>query len=192
MRSVQTRVLRIDRDEHLHDMIFGQTVEDDRRNGELFTSDVLDVRVQRQKTMLAVDRAQDTFALRDLETSHSSPRLDRFEGQFLVAGDDDGAGDGRKVARLPTLLVVLHQFVNLSTDNLTLVGLLTRSNAAFEKVPVDLRRHLFLPAPNTRLARFAVVQYFEPNELVDIAGSQGCLIEVNPELLHPNRRHVDH
>ena len=32
VRRVQPRVLRVDRDEHLDDVIFGQPVEDDRRH----------------------------------------------------------------------------------------------------------------------------------------------------------------
>ena len=72
-------------------------------------------------------------------------RLDRLERQFLVARDDDGAGNRRQVPRLAALLVILNEFVNLSPDDLALVGLLARGDAALEQVPVDLRRRLFLP-----------------------------------------------
>ena len=50
----------------------------------------------------------------------------------------------------------------------------------------------FLPPRTPGLARFAVVQHLEANELVDVAGSQRGLVEVDPELLHPDRSHVDH
>ena len=68
MRRVQPRVLRVDRHKHLHDVVFGHTVEDDRRHGEIVVADVVDVRVQREQAVLAVDRAKDSFALRHLQT----------------------------------------------------------------------------------------------------------------------------
>ena len=67
MRGVQSRVLRVDRDEHLHDVILGETIEDDRRDREGLAAEALDVGVQRQEPVLAVDRAEDALALRHLE-----------------------------------------------------------------------------------------------------------------------------
>ena len=67
VRRVQPRVLRVDRDEHLDDVIFGKPVEDDRRNGERLAAEALDVGVQRQQAVLAVDGAQDALALRHLQ-----------------------------------------------------------------------------------------------------------------------------
>ena len=67
MRRVQPRVLRVDRHEHLHDVIFGQAVEDDRRHAEVLALEAIDVGVQREQPVLAVDRAQDPFALRHLQ-----------------------------------------------------------------------------------------------------------------------------
>src|ERR1043166_5611308 len=97
VRSVEPCVLRVDRDKHLHDMVFGQTVEDDRRHRELLVAKVLDVRVERQKTMLTVDRAEDALPLRHLEAADRTARFHRLERQLFIAGDDDGAGNGWKI-----------------------------------------------------------------------------------------------
>ena len=67
MRRVQARVLRVDRDEHLDDVILGQAVEDDRRHREVLALEAIDVGVQREQPVLAVDRAQDAFALGHLQ-----------------------------------------------------------------------------------------------------------------------------
>ncbi len=85
MRRIQPRVLGVDRDEHLHDVIFRQPVEDDRRNRELFALDVFDVGVEGEQTVLAVDGAEDAFALRHLQPSDGGSRLDRLERQLFVA-----------------------------------------------------------------------------------------------------------
>jgi hypothetical protein len=53
--------------------------------------------VQREQAVLAVDRAEDAFALGDLEAADPRTAFDRLETQLLVAGDDHGAGNRRKV-----------------------------------------------------------------------------------------------
>ena len=60
-------MLRVDRHEHLHDVIFRQPIEDDRGHREFLTLEPIDVGVERQQTVLAIDRAQDAFALRHLQ-----------------------------------------------------------------------------------------------------------------------------
>ena len=195
VRRVQPRVLRVDRDEHLDDVIFRQPVEDDRRHAEVFALEAIDVRVQREQPVLAVDRAQDAFALRHLEDAH--PRIvgRRLERELLVAGDDDGARNRRQVARLAALLVVLHELVDLLADDLALIRLLARRDAALEQVPVHLRRLAFARlrfAAADAALRLAVIEHFEPDELVDIAGGEGGLIELHPELLHADGGNVDH
>jgi hypothetical protein len=57
VRRVEPRVLGIDRDEHLDDVVFGQSVENDRRDRKLLIGEVLDVGVQRQQSMLSVNGA---------------------------------------------------------------------------------------------------------------------------------------
>ena len=194
VRRVETRVFRVDRDEHLHDVIFGQTVEDDRRHREVFFAESIDVGVQRQQPVLAVDRAQNAFALGHLQRAHARSLVRRLEDELLVAGDDDGAGNRRQVARLAALLVVLDELVDLPPDDLALVGLLARRDAPLEEVPVDLggAPASRLPPRTGWLGLLAVAQDLEADELVDITGGQGGLVELDAELLHPNGGDVDH
>ncbi len=67
VRRVQTRVLRVDRHEHLHDVIVGKPIENDRRDGERLVAEVLDVGMERQQAVLPVDGAQDPFAFRHFQ-----------------------------------------------------------------------------------------------------------------------------
>ena len=73
-----------------------------------------------------------------MPTRESSPA--GLKRELLVARDDDRARNRRQVARLAALLVVLHELVDLAADDLPLIGLLARRDAAFEQVPVHLRR----------------------------------------------------
>ena len=75
VRRVQARVLRVDRDEHLDDVIVGQAIEDHRGDGERLVAEMVDVGVQREQPVLAVDRAQDAFALRHLQRADRRARL---------------------------------------------------------------------------------------------------------------------
>ena len=157
----------------------------------------IDVRVQREQPMLAVDGAEDPFALGHLQDADARVFVRRLERQLLVARDDHGARNRRQVARLAALLVVLHELVDLAADDLALIGLLARRDAPLEQIPVHFRgrraRHgLLLAAAHAGLRAVAVVQDFEPNQLVDIAGGQGGLVELHPELLHPDGGDVDH
>src|SRR5205823_774222 len=93
------------------------------------------------------------------------------------------------------LLVVLHELVDLAADDLPLIGLLARRNAALEQVPVHLRRRgavLLLPAADRRLAAVAVAEDLEPDQFVDVAGRQRSLVELHAKLLHPDRGNIDH
>jgi hypothetical protein len=66
-------VLRVDRDKHLHDVIFGQAIEDDRWHTEVFARKPIDVGVQCEQSVLAVNRPQDAFALGHFQ--NSDPRV---------------------------------------------------------------------------------------------------------------------
>ena len=192
VRRVQPRVLRVDRHEHLDDVIFGQAVEDDRRDGERFVAEPLDVRVQREQAMLPVDGAEDPFALRDLQHAERRAVFDGIELQRLVTRDDDGAGDRRQIPRLAALLVVRDELVDLLADDRALVGLLARRDAALEQIPVHLRRRGgSSSAAAYRLRLFAVVEDLEPHELVDVVGGERCLVELHAELLHPDGGDAD-
>jgi len=59
--------LAVDRHEHLHDVVFGKTVEDDRRHRELLAREAVDVGVQREQPVLPVNRAQGCLRAPDLE-----------------------------------------------------------------------------------------------------------------------------
>ena len=152
VRRVEARVLRVDRDEHLHDVIFGNAIENDRRHGERLVAEAIDVGVQREQAVLSVDRAQDAFALGHLQAADPRAAFGRLEAQLLVARDDHGAGNRRQVARLAALFVVLHQLFDLLADDLALIRLFVRGDAALEQIPVDLglRPPFFLPR-TTRL-----------------------------------------
>jgi hypothetical protein len=90
------------------------------------------------------------------------------------------------------LLVVSDELIDFPADDRALVGLLARSDSAFQQIPVDLRWHAaLLAAAANRLRLFSVVENFEPHELVDIVGREGCLVKVHPELLHPNGGDAD-
>ena len=62
----------------------------------------------------------------------------------------------------------------------------SRSQFTLEGVP---RR---LPPRTGRLGLLAVAQDLEAHELVDVTCRQGGLVELDSELLHPNRGDVDH
>src|SRR5260370_37863393 len=109
-------------------------------NGEPFVAEPLDVRMQGEQAMLPVDRAQDAFPLRDLEHAERRPVVDRLELQRFVTRDDDGAGDRWQVTSLTALLVVRDEFLDLPADDRALVSPLARGDAAFQHVPVYLRR----------------------------------------------------
>src|SRR5450830_1792733 len=65
--------------------------------------------------------------------------VDGIEPQRLVARDDDRPRDGREIPRLAALLVILDELVDLPADDRPLIGLVARSDAALQEVPVDLR-----------------------------------------------------
>src|SRR5262249_34338630 len=107
------------------------------------------------------------------------------------------AGNRRQIAGLTALLVVLHQLVNLSPDDLALVRLLVRGDAALEQIPIDLgdRRaglNLLLAAAHRWLRVFAVAQDLAPHQRVDIARGQRRLVELDAELLNVDCGNVDH
>ena len=85
MRRVQPRVLRVDRHEHLDDVILGQPVEDDRRHAEVLAGEAVDVRVQREQAVLAVDRAEDPLALGHLQDADARVVTRRLKRELLVA-----------------------------------------------------------------------------------------------------------
>src|SRR4030095_7483622 len=160
-------------------MVFGQTVEDNRRHRERFVAEPVDVGVKREQTMLTVDGPEDSFALGYFEAAHRGSIFHRLKRQLLIAGNNHGAWNRRQVARLTALLVVLHQFVDFSPDDLSLISFFARRNSTFQQIPIHFRLRLLLAARHGWLARFAVAETLEPNELVDIPGGKGGLIKLH-------------
>ena len=148
--------------------------------------------MQRQQPVLTVDGAQNPFPFGYLQYAERPVAIERFESQRLIARNDDGPSNRGQVPCLTTLLVVLDEFVDLAADDLTLVRLIICRDAALEQVPVDLRWGSLPPPPDGRLGLLAVTQDLESHELVDVAGRERGLIELNAKLLHANRGNVDH
>src|SRR5919106_3682265 len=137
VRRVETRVLRIDRDKHLHDVVFRQAVENDGGDGKVLALEPIDVGMKRQQPVLAIDCTQNAFPLPHLQRPHLALIVGGVERQLFIARNDDRPRNRRQVARLPALLVVLHELVDLLPDDLPLVRLFTGGNPTFEKIPVD-------------------------------------------------------
>ena len=79
VRGVEAGVLGVDRNEHLDDVIFGEPVEDHGRYGERLLTEAVDVGVQGEEAVLAVDGAQDPLSLRHFQAADRTAILDRFE-----------------------------------------------------------------------------------------------------------------
>src|SRR5262249_19516067 len=99
----------------------------------------------------------------------------------------------RQVASLPALLVVGNELVDLAADDRALVRLFARRDALLEHVPVDLgrRRRALLAAATHRLCLLPVAEHLETHPLVNGVGRKGRLVELNPELLHPDGGDAD-
>ncbi len=192
VRRVEPRVLGVDRHKHLDDVILGQAIEDHGGHAELLRPEALDIAVQREQAVLAVDGAEDALALGHLQGAQGAALLHRLEPQRFVAGDDHRAGNRGQVAGLPTLLVVVHELFDLLADDLPLVRALVRRDPALEQVPVDLRLQRLTAASHRRMPLFGVAQDLETDELVDVAGRQRRLVERHAKLVHPDGSNVDH
>src|SRR5262245_6602415 len=173
-------------------MVFGQLVEDDRGHGEWVGPEGVERRMQGEQPVLAIDGAQDALTRRHLQRADCPVFDDGVEPQALVARDDHRSRDGREVACLPALLVVLDELFDLSADDLALVRLFVGGDAALEEVPVDLGRGAPAPAAHWLVSLIAVAQDLETHELVDVVGSQGGLIELHAELVHADGGDVEH
>ncbi len=184
-------MLGVDGHEDLDDVIFGQSIENDRRHVEDVEAELLDVVVEREQAMLAVDGAQDALTLGDLQDAEARPVVaQRLELQRFLRRDDHRPGDRGQVAGLAALLVVLHQLLDLLADDLALIRLLVGGNAPLQQVPIHLG--LTLAASHGLMALVPVAQHFEADQLADIAGSERRLKKVHLKLLHANGCDGDH
>jgi hypothetical protein len=166
VRRIQPRVLRVDRHEHLHHVVFGKAIEDHRRHREILAVEMLEPGVQREQPVLSVDRPENALALGNLQGAERRTFGHRVELQGFVAGNDDRARNRRQIARSAALLVVVDELVDLLADVVALVGLLARRDAALEQVPVHFR--LSRTAADARGTALAVAQDLESDEFVDV------------------------
>jgi hypothetical protein len=76
---------------------------------------------------------------------------------------------------------------------LPLVRLVTRSDTPLEQIPSDLRlRWSLLAAADGWVRLLTVAQHLESHQLVNIIRGQRRLVELHPELLHPDGGYADH
>ena len=174
-------------------MIFRQAIEDDGGDGKILLAEAIDVGMEREEPVLPVNGPEDPLPLGHFQDADSRLVLYRLKRKLLVTRNDDGTGNRRKVAGLTALLVVLDQLVDFAPDDLTLVRFLARGDPPLEEVPVHFRGGSAPLTPaDRRLGLLAVAEHLEPDELVDIAGGEGGLVELHAELLHPYGGNVDH
>ena len=184
---VEPRVLGVDGDEELHDLARVQPVEEHRRDLDAEVLARLGHRVQGEQPVLAVEHAQDAVLLRDLEQAQVVLARHRGEGEALLGGDDDRAGDRGQGARVLAVAIVADQLVDLPADDRALVGGLALADPLLERFPVHARAVRALLALAGGLVRTSVPEHLELDQPVDILGGERRLKEFDPELLHAVR-----
>src|SRR3989442_25913 len=102
---------------------------------------ILDQRVEGEQAVLAVEHAEHAVLFGDLQQPEVVVPRDRGEGEALLGGDDDRAGDRGQRTGVLALLVVGDQLVDLAADDRPLVGGLALGDPLLEHVPVHPRPH---------------------------------------------------
>jgi len=87
----------------------------------------------------AWEHAQHPVLLGNLEQAEVVLAGDGREGEALLRGDDDRAGNGGERRRVLALAIVGDQLVDLAADDRPLVGRLALADPLLETVPVDAR-----------------------------------------------------
>src|SRR6266480_2471421 len=193
VRRVQARVLGVDRHEQLDDLARVERVEEDGRHLDGDGLARLAERVECQETVLTVEHAQHAVLLGDLQEPEIVVTRDRSEGEPLLGGDDDGAGDRGQRPGVLALPVVHDELVDLPPNDRPLVGGLALADPLLQHVPVHPRAR----ARAALLRRFflraaGVAEHLELHEPVDVLGRKAGLIELHPELLYASRRDSNH
>src|SRR3989442_883581 len=193
VRRVQARVLGVDRHEELDDLPGVERVEEDggHLDGDGFAP--LAQRVEGEQAVLAVEHAEHAVLFGDLQQPEVVVPRDRGEGEALLGGDDDRAGDRGQRTGVLALLVVGDQLVDLAADDRPLVGGLALGDPLLEHVPVHPRPHaraVLLRRLVPRAAR--VAQHLELHEPIDVLRREAGLVELDPELLYAARRDSNH
>jgi hypothetical protein len=100
----------------------------------------------------------------------------------LLADDDDRARDGREVAGLAAVPVVLEEFLDLPPDDRPLEGGLALPDPLFQDLPVDLGPLGAAPGgAGCGLGR-PVPQDLEADQPANVRSREDRLVELNSEL----------
>src|SRR5256885_1096508 len=193
VRRVQARVLGVDRHEELDDLPGVERVEEDggHLDGDGFAP--LAQRVEGEQAVLAVEHAEHAVLFGDLQQPEVVVPRDRGEGEALLGGDDDRAGDRGQRTGVLALLVVGDQLVDLAADDRPLVGGLALGDPLLEHVPVHPRPHaraVLLRRLVPRAAR--VAQHLELHEPIDVLRREARPVGIDPGLLYSARRDSNH
>jgi hypothetical protein len=169
-----------------------ERVEEDRGHLDPHLLTGLRHRVERQQPVLAIEHAQHTVLLGDLEQAEIVVTGDRREGEPLLGGDDHGAGDRGQRARVLALAIVRGELVDLAPDDRTLVRGFALADAPLEAVPVDPRPPRRPPLRLLDLGPTGIAEDLELYQPVDVLRGKPRLIELDTELLDAPCGYRDH
>src|SRR2546427_1604679 len=191
-RRDHARVLGVDRHEQLDDLARVERVEEDGGHLDGDGLACLTERVEREQAVLAVEHAQHTVLLGDLQEPEAVVTGDRGEGEPLLGGDDDRAGDRRQRPGVLALFVVRHQLVDLPAEDRPLLGGPAFRDPLLEHVPVHPRPRARAALLRCLLRSARIAEHFELHEPVDVLCREAGLVELHPELLYPTRGDSNH
>ena len=184
VRGVQLRVLAVDRDEELHDLVRRQVVEDDGRHLEVLQVVLLGELVEGEQAVLPVQRAQDPRLLGELQGAGFRSPAGGGEFQAPVGDEQHAAGDRRKAPRIGALEVVGDELLDLLLDDRTLVRLLRGRDPLLEELPVDAAGGLLLLSPG-RLAAGPEGKDLEADQCLQVRPREQGLVKTYAELVQP-------
>src|SRR2546428_534084 len=137
----------------------------------------------RPRPVLAIEHPEHAVLLGDLQEPQVVLACHRREGEALLGGDDDRAGNGGQRARVLAVAVVADQLVDLAADDRPLIRSLALADPFLEGFPVDPRAVPPLGLGG-RSGRARVAQDLELDQTIDILGPEGSLKKIHTELLH--------
>src|SRR5256886_14613398 len=192
VRRVQARVLGVDGHEQLDDLARVERVEEDGGHLDGDGLACLAERVEREQAVPAVEHAPHTVLLGGLQEPEVVVTGDRGEGESLLGGDDDCAGDRGARPGVPGPLAGRHQLVDLPADDRPLIGGLAFGDPLLEHVPVHPRPRARAALLRCLLRSARIAEHFELHEPVDVLCREAGLVELHPELLYPTRGDSNH
>src|SRR5499433_245057 len=185
-------MLGVDGNEQLHSLAGVQAIEEHRGHLDAEVLSRLGQRVEREEAVLAIENAQDSMLLGDLEQSEVVLARHGGEGEALLRRNDDRARDGREGARVFAIPIVADELVDLAANDRALVGCLAFADPLLEGFPVDTRAIAALALRCRRRGRARVAQDLELNQPIDVLRRKGSLEELHAKLLHAVRGNGDH